>query len=147
MTLASSSFGSGVGSGLHLEPTGGPSPAMAPALGLFLMSDDGSSVLVVDNGVLCLNGGNLGRYNAVVAGDQGLPQLNSTGLFNPMGTFQNLAGTSTTGLGFDVPTEVPWTPGGELIDPGETWYFQLWYRDLDAGASSSNFSDMLIATF
>jgi hypothetical protein len=31
---------------------------------------------------------------------------------------------------------------------GDTWHFQLWYRDFDSGGGpSANFSDVLGATF
>jgi hypothetical protein len=53
-----------------------------------------------------------------------------------------LAGTSSVGSGFDIPAILPDPPGG-LIDVGETWYFQLWYRD----GANSNFSDGISVAF
>jgi hypothetical protein len=34
-------------------------------------------------------------------------------------------------------------PGGGAVQPGETWYFQLWFRDAVGGAATSNFSPAL----
>jgi len=91
---------------------------------------------------------NILRYNPQVATNQGLPQLNSLGQFDGAGQFQNLSGTSTVGSGFDVPTELPFSPAGKVIAPGDTCFFQVWYRDQDmGGGSSANFSDMVEATF
>ena len=43
-------------------------------------------------------------------------------------------------------TQTP-TPGGPVaIQPGETWHFQAWYRDLNPGATS-NFTDGLTILF
>ena len=64
--------------------------------------------------------------------------------------YQNTAGTgtSTGGFGFDVPVEAPFAPPGMFIQSGDTWYFQLWYRDQDmTGAPTSNFSNMVEAVF
>ena len=38
-------------------------------------------------------------------------------------------------------------PQGITFDPGETWYFQLWYRDVDSGGPTSNTSDGLTVLF
>ncbi len=135
-TVLSGTMGSGIGSGLHLEATQGPDTQF----GFFLVgtgvSDPGAPV---GQGHLCLSGtgGNsLGRYN--VAGGA----LNSIGQFDSSGVLQNLAGTSTVGSGFDVPTPVP-SIGGSII-AGSTWHFQLWHRE-DNG--QSNFSNGLSVTF
>jgi hypothetical protein len=68
--------------------------------------------------------------------------LNSIGRFDAGGVFQNLAGTSTVGSGFDLPATLPSPPGG-TINPGATWNFQLWYRD----GAASNFSDGILVMF
>ena len=55
----------------------------------------------------------------------------------------NLSGTSTSGTGFDVPADLPGPING-TITPGQTWNFQLWYRDVGA---NSNFTNGLAATY
>ena len=148
--LSGSSFGSGIGSDLHLSASNGPTSFLS--MGFFVASLDGSqNVMVPNSGILCL-GAQWGRYNTLIAGNQSSPQLNSLGSFNQTtGEFENMSGTasSTGGLGFDVPVEAPFSPPGMMILSGETWFFQLWYRDLigDGGAPSSNFSNMVEATF
>jgi hypothetical protein len=72
--------------------------------------------------------------------------MNSIGQFDGSGVFQNLAGTSSVGSGFDVPAALPDPPAG-VISAGSTWNFQLWYRDGGAGPGSSNFSDGISVTF
>ncbi len=146
VTLEASSFLSpGVG-GLHVEATGGP----PNEFGFFLIAPTATSSLSVFNGTLCLDAP-LGRYNNKIAGNQSLPQLNSVGLFDGSGVLQNLAGTSTSGSGFDVPVELPYSPTGQVIAPGDTWAIQLWYRDRigmpPTPGSSANFSNVLLATF
>ena len=144
--LDDSGFGSGVGSDLHLDAKDGP----AGEFGFFLVSSGGSSSLPVFGGVLCLDSPQ-GRYNPQVAGNQGLPQLNSIGQFDVAGNLVNLAGTSTSGMGYDIPLELPFSPAGQVIAPGDTWFFQCWYRDqiapLPNPGSSANFSNLLEATF
>ena len=92
--------------------------------------------LAVSQGLLCLSPP-LGRYSATAG-----PGLNSLGSFDAGGVFQSLAGGSATGSGFDVPAVLPNPPGG-VITSGQTWHFQLWYRD----GTASNFSDALSVTF
>ncbi len=38
-------------------------------------------------------------------------------------------------------------PSGVTFDPGETWYFQLWYRDVDSSGPTSNTTDGLTVLF
>jgi hypothetical protein len=101
----------------------------------------------VFNGVLCL-GAPAARYSVQVANNQGLPQLNSIGQFDAVGVLVNLAGTSATGTGFDVPFELPFTPAGQAIQPGDTYSFQVWFRDsvLTPG-DSANFTNLVEITF
>ncbi|MEZ6003464.1 MAG: hypothetical protein R3F17_12720 [Planctomycetota bacterium] len=132
------SFGTGVGSDLHLEATGGP----ALEFGYFLVGtaslDPG--IALPQGGHLCLDtAGSLGRYNISGAG-------NSIGQFDGAGVLQNLVGNSTVGSGFDVPATVP-IAGSPAILTGSTWYFQLWYRDTPAGPGSANLSNGLAVTF
>jgi hypothetical protein len=51
------------------------------------------------------------------------------------------AGTATQQLDFSA------LPPGAGIQPGSTWNFQFWYRDLAAGGSGSNLTDALSVTF
>jgi hypothetical protein len=144
--LSTSSFGSGTGSDLHLECVGGP----AGEFGFFLVSATATGTLTVFNGVLCLDAPQ-GRYNPQVATNQGLPQLSSVGQFDAGGVLQNLVGTSTSGSGFDVPLELPFSPPGQTILSGSTWNFTCWYRDqvppLPNPGSSANFSNVAEVTF
>ena len=131
VTLANSSMsGPGV---VHLEANGGP----LDQFGMFVVS--ASSVdpgIPVSQGRLCV-GAPIGRYNSTAG-----PGLNSIGRFDASGVLVNLFGSSTVGTGFDVPAVLPSPPGG-IINPGQTWHFQLWYRD----GAVSNFSDGLSVTF
>tara|TARA_R110002126_G_scaffold6119_7_gene32221 strand:+ start:3080 stop:5338 length:2259 start_codon:yes stop_codon:yes gene_type:complete len=145
-TLLTSFFGSGSGSGLRLECTNGPAGEFA----FFMISPSANASLNVFNGVLCLDAPQ-GRYNPNVATNMNAPQLNSLGVFDGSGVFTNLVGTSASGRGFDVPSELPLTPPGQVIAPGDTWHFQCWYRDqvapLPNPGSSANFSDAIEVTF
>ncbi|MCB9913069.1 MAG: hypothetical protein H6827_08755 [Planctomycetes bacterium] len=134
----SANFGSGVGSGLHLEATQG----VPGEFGYFLIgtgvTDPG---LPISDGHLCLAISGVdayGRYN-VIGGD-----LDSIGQFDTSGILQNNSNTSTTGSGYDVPLDIP-IPGYVMILSGETWNFQLWYRDDNTGIS--NFSNGLTVQF
>ena len=141
--LDTSAFGSGVGSDLHIEATDGP----AGEFGFLLVSSSATNSTAVFNGVLCLDNPT-GRYNLQVATNQGLPQLNSLGQFDGAGVLQNISGTSVSGSGFDVPLELPFSPAVMPIMPGDTWSFQLWYRDQIAmPGDSANFSNVLTAQF
>tara|TARA_R110002072_G_scaffold65778_22_gene162365 strand:+ start:19032 stop:20099 length:1068 start_codon:yes stop_codon:yes gene_type:complete len=143
VTLTESAFTGAPGTGLHLEPTNGPTGQY----GFFLAGPALGAPVSLFEGVLCLSQPT-GRYNQKVANNMGLPALNSLGQFAFNGDFVNVSGTSSTGTGFDVPNELPYGTPVQIIAPGETWYFQLWYRDLDSGgAPSANFSDVLGATF
>jgi hypothetical protein len=144
-TLATSSLGSGVGSDLHIECTDGP----AGEFGFILVSPSGTSSLSVFGGVLCLDNPQ-GRYNPQVATNQGLSQLNSIGQFDGAGVLQSLAGNaaSSGGSGFDVPSELPFSPPGQFITSGSTYYFQAWFRDQVAvPGDSANFSNMIEVQF
>ena len=90
----------------------------------------------VGDGRLCLTAP-FGRYSPTAGGS-----LNSIGVFDAGGVFQNLAGTSSVGSGFDVPPALPSPPGG-MINTGATWHFQLWYRD----SHETNLSDGVSVTF
>ncbi len=131
-------LGSASGSGLHLRAFDGP----ANQVGYFLVGTGlaSSNPLSVGLGDLCLSiqpFEEIGRYNVLGGG------LNSIGLFDADGVLQNVAGTSSQGLGFDVPADLPF--GGAGIVAGSTWHFQLWFRDGTGG--QTNFSNSLSVTF
>ncbi len=128
--------GSGIGANLHLEAQGGPDMEF----GYFLVGTQASDPgLVISNGTLCLSG-QFFRYNLFGG------TANSIGSFDANGVFQNLPGTSTVGTGFDVPSDIPDTVPISIM-AGDTYHFQLWYRDTPAGVGSSNFSTGLSVTF
>jgi formylglycine-generating enzyme required for sulfatase activity len=131
--------GSGVGSNLHLGVTQG----VPNEIGYFLAGNEATAGVMISNGVLCLVGtGSAALYRYNVAGGDS----SSVGLFDANGVLQNLVGTSTTGLGFDVPGTIP--SGVPItIMSGDTWHFQLWHRDTPAGGGTSNFSNGLSVTF
>jgi hypothetical protein len=133
------SVNAGVGSGMHLEMTGG----VPGQLAYCLVGNEATSGLAISNGQLCLVGtptAQLFRYN--VAGSP----MNSIGGFDGTGTMINTVGTSTTGFGFDIPTLVPATVPIAIM-AGDTWHFQGWYRDTPAGVGTSNFTNGLSLTF
>ena len=132
VTLASSTpTGPGV---YHFEAEGGPLDQFAILLIAAGIQPQGT---VISQGRLCLSAP-IGRYGSTAG-----PGLNSIGRFDAAGILQNLAGTSATGTGFDMPAVLPTPPGGVVV-PGATWHFQLWYRDL---GGASNFSDGVSVVF
>ena len=124
--------GSFTGSALHLESLLGPDNQF----GYIVVSGSTNAGVSVGDGLLCL-GSPIGRYSAAAG-----PGLNSLGQFQA-GVFVNLSGTSATGTGFDVPFNLPGPING-TIGSGQTWNFQLWYRDV---GSTSNFTNGLAAQF
>ncbi|MDF1837237.1 MAG: hypothetical protein P1V35_05160 [Planctomycetota bacterium] len=129
-------FGIDTGSDVRLNVDQGP-PGQ---FGYFLVGTHmASGGVPISQGLFCLSSApdhRIGRYN--VAGTN----MNSVGQFDRFGNFVNLASTSATGYGFDVPILVP-SIGG-TIDGGETWHFQFWHRE-DGG--ESNFSNGLRVRF
>ncbi len=134
-TELSGSFGSGVGSDLHLEITSGP-----PSQFGYMLMATGRSVpgISISQGHLCL-AGSLGRFN--VAGGQ----QNSLGIFSSSGVFDNLVNTATSsgGTGFDVPLNMP-LQGNPTVTAGSIWNFQLWHRE---NGGASNFSNGLAVLY
>jgi formylglycine-generating enzyme required for sulfatase activity len=131
--------GSGVGSNLHIEVTQG----VPNQIGYLLVGNENLTSIAISNGLLCMTGtpaARVYRFN-VVGGNS-----NSIGFFDANGVLQNLAGTSTTGTGFDVPNTIPNTVPISIMS-GDTWHFQLWHRDTPAAQGSSNFSEGLSVTF
>jgi hypothetical protein len=101
----------------------------ASAWVLPIAGDAGASVPMAggSTGTLCV-GGNVRRLgDSVARADAG------GAFFRPL----------------DLATWNP-APGGSAPTPalpGETWHFQLWFRDFGAGSATSNFSDAVRATF
>ena len=132
VTLENSSF-SGPGR-YHLEADGGP----LAQFGYFLVSaGELPNPVTVSQGLLCLSAP-LGRYTGVTSAT-----LNSLGRFDAAGVLQNLTGTSSVGSGYDIPAVLPDPPAG-VITSGDTWLYQLWFRDV---GGVSNFSNGIAVTF
>lgn len=133
--------GNGVGSvlsDLHLEVTQGPPGQM----GYLLMGSEPLPAVFVSNGYFCL-GGNGARFAQL---HKNGTRMNSVGLFNGAGVLVNAYGNSMVGTGFDVPTALPGTLGEGILS-GDTWHYQAWYRDTEAGVGSSNFTTAISVTF
>ena len=134
------SFSAQSPSGYRLDAFGGP----PQQFGYMLVGTAiASSPIQVSQGQLCLDfspGQQVGRYNISQS------PMDSIGMFDATGFFQNLVGTSTIGSGFDVPLTLPFGTS-PTIQSGETYYFQLWYRDQAAGQGVSNFSTGAVLTF
>ncbi|MEZ5975562.1 MAG: hypothetical protein R3F33_06345 [Planctomycetota bacterium] len=139
VTLINAGVTGGPGTGVNLGASQGPPGQFA----YFLVGTAPNPVgTPVGSGLLCLSatGGNLiGRYNVA-----GTPMI-SIGQFNAAGILANLVGTATStgGLGFDLPTQLP-LPIGGTITTGSTWFFQLWHRD---NPLTSNFSPAIAYGF
>ncbi|MEZ6018842.1 MAG: hypothetical protein R3F17_01720 [Planctomycetota bacterium] len=140
-TLLGATQVAGSGSGLHLEITQGPPTQFGYLVVGTGISDPG---LPISGGRFCLAldaGNQYGRYNWA-----GTP-MNSIGIFNAAGIFQNLVGTSAIGTGFDVPIDIPIlgldNPFIGLV-ASSAWHFQTWHRESNGG---SNFSNGLTVQF
>ena len=133
------SFGGAGGSGLHLESQSGPVGQM----GYFLVGTGAAEPgIPVGNGRLCLS---IGSTDAVYRYNVGSGALQSLGAFDGSGVFQNLSGTSTVGTGFDVPSLLPNSAGA--VVSGQTWNFQMWFRDSSGGVGITGFTNGLAVTF
>jgi hypothetical protein len=115
VTLATSTFGSGVGSDLHLEAIDGP----VDEFGFFPVSADGSGSASASDGVPCLVNPTA-RNNPQVVTNTGNAVLNSIAQFDAPETLEDDPGTSASGSGFDVPSQLPFTLGVQVISPDET---------------------------
>jgi hypothetical protein len=143
VTLAGSALGTGSGSGLHVEALDGP----PGEFGVLLVAEDTSLQWTVLGGVICL-GPPQGRYDGWNRSGAPAVDMNSIGVFDADGRLQRLAGSSTSGAGYDVPVELPIGIPQTEIQSGDTWGFQVWYRDHGPlGQPTSNFSNLLVVTF
>ena len=70
----------------------------------------------------------------------------AVGRFVGPGQIQNSGTSGSISLSLDL-TQQPTPTGFVSITAGETWSFQLWYRDSVGGAPVSNFTDGLELTF
>ncbi|MEM8711492.1 MAG: hypothetical protein AAGG01_11105 [Planctomycetota bacterium] len=82
-------------------------------------------------GTLCLSG-SIGRHDA---------QIFSA--FGPLGN--PFGGTHWSGIVLDLES-MPTPSGAAAVVPGDTWFFQAWYRDANP-TSTSNLSDVISITF
>lgn len=90
---------------------------------LAVSRDAGSAVPPGSQGTLCL-GGTIGRYNGSVTGS---------------------AAFGSVSIVVDL-TQIPQASTLAAAQPGETWRFQFWYRDVNP-AQTSNFTDAVAITF
>jgi len=100
----------------------------ANAFGFFLTSRTAGLVANPggSQGILCL-GGSIGRY-------VGPGQIKNSGASGAFSLALTLASTPT--------------PSGPVaVQVGDTWHFQAWHRDSNAGAATSNFTDGVALTF
>ncbi|MDF1839404.1 MAG: hypothetical protein P1V35_16170, partial [Planctomycetota bacterium] len=70
----------------------------------------------------------------------------SIGRLNRFGEVGNSSSTGSFTEGIDLGS-IPQGLGSTAVVPGETWYFQAWFRDSDAGAGRSNFTDRVAIDF
>ena len=98
--------------------------------GYFLVADQYSDPGVsLGAGALCLTG-LMGYYN------EGGTLLDSVGVFSSNGSLLNLVGTGFLGHGFVPQPDLPQSLG--MIQPGQTWHFQIWHREPGGGSNLSN---------
>ncbi|MEZ6015345.1 MAG: hypothetical protein R3F49_09550 [Planctomycetota bacterium] len=81
-----------------------------------------------------------------IAGSDGLLCLGGfIGRFVGAGQVQGAGATGTFSLPIDL-TAMPTPFGAVVVQPGETWNFQAWYRNANPGPTS-NFTDAVSVTF
>jgi hypothetical protein len=71
-------------------------------------------------------------------------------LANPIGRFSNQIQNTGTSGAFQIPidnTALPQPNGAVAAVAGETWSFQAWHRDSQAGQAVANFTNGLAVTF
>lgn len=123
----------------HIDVNDGPPTQFGYFLASATAVDPGINV---SQGQLCVGAPQV-RYTAATATGEGNTDFKSVSVFDANGALQNLSGTSSTGMGFDIPNYIP-GPISQQIAPGATWVFQLWYRDT---GGVSNFSTAASVTY
>lgn len=131
------------------------SPAVANSTGVSVsISALGSASVVQNNMVLHVTDLPLGSFAFFLVGANQDFVMNAGGsagtlcLGVPIGRYvgpgqiQNAGTTGTITLPVDW-TQVPQPNGGVVASAGQTWNFQAWYRDVNLGFTTSNFSDGL----
>lgn len=89
----------------------------------------------------------LTRDMVVVAGSPGVLCLGApVGRFTGLGEVQNSGGAGMLSLAIDL-TSIAQPNGAVTVQPGDTWHFQAWHRDLVGGTASSNFTNGLSVMF
>lgn len=68
------------------------------------------------------------------------------GRFTAPGQIQSSQGSGYLSIEVDL-TALPTPRGSVVVQPGETWFFQTWYRDNLAGMPTSNFTAGLEIAF
>ncbi len=88
-------------------------------------------------------GGSAQNHVPFAGGGQGTLCVGGT-----VARFQHLAGQTDAGgsLRHWIDLERMPPPLGTVVQPGETWNFQVWYRDMNPGPTS-NFTNGLSITF
>ena len=85
-------------------------------------------------------------FTANPAGSQGnLCLAGAIGRYVGPGQVQNSGRSGTFGLTLDLANH-PQPTGAVSVQPGQTWNFQAWYRDVNPGPTS-NFTDAVAVTF
>ncbi|MEM6674236.1 MAG: hypothetical protein AAF726_15430 [Planctomycetota bacterium] len=147
---------------ISLEPSIGStycSPAVVNSTGRFARCLAGGEAAVLDN-ELRLNGIDLPAnstgffltsqsqgFTAMPGGSEGNLCLGGQiGRYVGPGQVQNSGSAQRVSLDLDL-TAMPTPSGLVAAQPGETWNFQLWYRDAIGGVATSNFSDGVSVTF
>ena len=106
------------------------------SVGYFLNARDASASVQpgTSQGTLCLSG-SIGRHDAQIF----------TAMAPSLGG-PDLGPGWWSGIVLDL-TQMPTPAGAMAVLPGDTWYFQAWYRDSSPTGPTSNFTDGLSITF
>ncbi|MEM8709335.1 MAG: M12 family metallo-peptidase [Planctomycetota bacterium] len=131
------------------EPYCGPAATNSVGLSGRIVATGSSAVSANDVTLNALNlpPGSLGYF--LVSANSGLVQNpgGSTGvlcLLPPFGRYVAFAAAVAPDGTMTLPIDLgalPQPTGTVSVQPGETWYFQLWHRDSFLGVATSNFTD------
>lgn len=124
-------------------------PATLRAQGTSFVAGNNVSLIVNDlpaQSTSFLIGSMTETFTAQPGGSQGnLCIGGAIGRFVGPGQVMNAGALGTFTLPIDL-SDLPTPTGPVSASPGDTWYFQAWYRDLVNGAATSNFTDALEVT-